>query len=284
MTDRYASSGSEPVQTPDTPARKTSMLGAVRSLAFIVLFCLYLLLVMELGQRLVIWPLITILPKRRLAISRAWLRLHARVTFALARSIAGVRLTIEGSLPAEPIVVVMNHQSLLDIPLGVLLVRGPYPLIPTRDRYGRRIPGISGLVRLSRFPLVSQGKTATRNELRALRDAAHQVASGDNSLLIYPEGHRTRQGAITDFMKAGLSLILSRANRPVYCIVADGMWHARVFSDVALRFAGTRISARVIGPFDPPSRDEMDDFIDNLRREMIEALADMRRSTAERAS
>jgi 1-acyl-sn-glycerol-3-phosphate acyltransferase len=282
MTDRSASHSTD--RPLAVPARANSPTRAVRSLTFILLYCLYVLLVIGGGQRLVIWPLITIFPKRRRAIVRWWLRFNARATFALARGIGGLRLTIEGRIPPEPVVVIMNHQSVLDIPLGVLLTPGPYPIIPTRDRYGKRIPGIAPLTRIAEYPLVSQGRTAKREELLALKAAADKVHAGDNSLVIFPEGHRTRYGEIAPFMKSGLSLILPRARRPVYCIVADGMWHARTIWDAMLRFAGLRVHARVIGPFDPPTREEADGFLDGLRERMIAEIEDMRRASGEAPS
>ena len=238
------------------------------------------MLVMGPGQRLLIWPAIVLFPHRRRDITRAWLSLQAQATLAIARVLAGVRVSVRGTISPEACIVVMNHQSVLDIPLGISLVPGPYPLIPTRGRYSRGLPAISPLARLARFPFVSQGRTATRAELLAIRDAADQVARGDQSLIIYPEGHRTLDGLIADFMKSGLKLILSRARRPVYCIVADGMWHARTFADAAFRFAGTSVRVTVLGPFQIPEPSQIDSFIDELRSRMIEALAHIRNETA----
>ncbi len=235
------------------------------------------MLVMGPGQRLLIWPAIVLFPRRRRGIIRTWLGRQAQATLAIARGLAGVRVSVRGAILPEACIVVMNHQSVLDIPLGVALVTGPYPLIPTRDRYSRGLPAISPLARLARFPFVSQGRTATRAELLAIRDAADQVARGEQSLIIYPEGHRTHDGLIADFMKSGLKLILSRAKRPVYCIVADGMWHARTFADAALRFAGTSVRVTVLGPFQIPEPKQIDSFIDELRNRMIETLAQIRK-------
>ncbi|MDQ3698249.1 MAG: 1-acyl-sn-glycerol-3-phosphate acyltransferase [Gemmatimonadota bacterium] len=271
-------SAERPHPAGDSPASSPRLARAARSLSFIAIYCLYLTFAVGLGQRVVVLPLITLFPRRRRAITRWWLGAHARGTLALARALSGVRLTIRGSIPSEPIVAVMNHQSLLDIPLGIALIPGPYPLIPTRDRYRQGIPGVSQLARLARFPFVSQGRTARREELVSLRRAAEQVAAGEQSLLIFPEGHRTRDGEITDFMKPGLKLVLARARRPVYCIVADGMWRSRTFADAALRFAGSRIHGVILGPFAAPSdANELDAFIDEIRARMIGALHDLRR-------
>jgi 1-acyl-sn-glycerol-3-phosphate acyltransferase len=272
---------------PSDPAREAPLLArgtrAVRSLAFLSVYFLYLMLAVGVGQRLLVWPLVTLLPGRRRAIVRAWLRLHAHGTLGLARSLADVRLTVDGRIPAESCVVLMNHQSVLDIPIGISLVPGPYPVIPTRARYRHGLPGVSPLTRLARYPFVTQGRKTSREELRALADVAEQVARGEQSLLIFPEGHRTRDGAIGPFMRTGLKLMLPRARRPVYCIVADGMWHARTFADAAFRFAGTRVRATILGPFDiPDDSASLDAFIDTLHRRMDAALASLRDGPAAR--
>jgi len=265
---------------PAARARSDTSLGrsarALRSGIFFAVFFGYMICVMGPGQRLFLWPATILFPHRRRAMVRAWLRAHARVTLTLARVLAGVRVSVHGALPGEACIVVMNHQSVLDIPIGLTLVTGPYPLIPTRDRYRRGIPGISPLVRIARFPIVSQKRTIPRPELAALTDAADQVARGEQSYLIFPEGHRSRDGSIGPFMRTGLRLVLSRARRPIYCIIADGMSHARTFAETASRFAGTRVRITILGPFPPPDDSAVDACIDSLRDRMRTALTELR--------
>lgn len=243
---------------------------------FLFFFLLYLPLGVGLGQRLFLWPLVTLFPSHRTRYVRAWLRLHARVLLILARWLVDVRVFMRGRLPAEPAIILMNHQSVLDILLVLDQVNGPQVLIPTRDRYFRGIPGISQLLRIARFPRVQQGKKGSASDLSGIAEAADKVQRGDNSFFIFPEGHRTQDGQIQRFMTRGLKLTLTRAKRPVYCIVADGMWHARTFADSTLRFAGTTARATIIGPFDPPPDEALDAFIDMLRQRMIEALEQLR--------
>lgn len=255
----------------------------LRSGAFVALFACYALTIMELGHRLVVWPAIKLWPRRRPAIMRAVLRMHARSTLAMARWVADVHVRVRGAIPPEPCIVVMNHQSVLDIPLGVWLIRGPQPVIPTRDRYARGIPGISTLTRLSGFPLVSQGRSLTREELRDLTAAAELVGRGERTMLIFPEGHRTEDGGIGRFMRSGLRIIMAHAPRPVYCVVADGMMRARTTADALAGFAHTTIHVRILGPFDPPgdrSAESTDRFAGELRDRMIETLAEMRGASA----
>lgn len=232
---------------------------------------------MGLTQRLILFPLITLVPSRRRQWMRGWLQLNARMTIGLARTFANLRLSVRGTIGPESCIVVMNHQSVLDIPIGISLIPGPQPIIPTRDRYRRGIPAISPLARYAGFPFVSQGRTSSRTELRALLATANDVARGEVSLLIFPEGHRTSDGEIAPFMTSGLRLLLQRARRPVYAVVVDGMWQARTVSDTT-GFLDMNARAVVLGPFPPPSPDEIDTFIESLRCRMIAALAELRTS------
>ncbi len=262
---------------PATARHHTRLGSAARSLSFFVFFfAIYLPLAVGLVQRVVLQPLIALRPERRRSIVRRWLRLHARVLLGLVRRLTDVRVYMRGRLPEEPAIVLMNHQSVLDILVLLNQVTGPQILIPTRDRYFRGIPGISTVLRMAQFPAVTQGKKGRKSDLSGIAVAADKVARGENSFFIFPEGHRTHDGNIQRFMTRGLKLTLSRAKRPVYCIVADGMWHARTFADATLRFAGTTARGAIIGPFQPPADDEIDAFIDMVRNRMIETLAELR--------
>ena len=243
------------------------------------MFACYAIVVIGLGQRLLLWPAIVVLPRYRTALVRAWLRLHARATVWMARVIGGIRFSIHGAIPRESCIVVMNHQSVLDIPIGLSLIPGPQTLIPTRDRYRRGIPAISPLARLARFPFVSQGGSLARAELQALVEAVDRVDRGEVCLLIFPEGHRTRDGRIGRFMRGGLRIALTRASRPVYCIVADGMTSARTTREALAQVAGSTVTVAIVGPFAPPaerSPESADAFIDVLHDTMTNALARMR--------
>lgn len=210
-----------------------------------------------------------------------WARFQCRTILRLLRIFAGVRLTVEGSIPPESCTVIMNHQSMVDIPLGFHIVPGPLPLIPTRRRYAWGIPGVSVFVRAARLPLISQTRKDIRKDLALLTDAVERTRKGETTFFIFPEGHRTKDGSILPFMTRGLRLALSRIPRPVYCVVADGMWHIRTLADTMTRVANTQIRVRIIGPFHPPQQEEdIPAFIDDLRARMIATLEDIRRNAA----
>jgi 1-acyl-sn-glycerol-3-phosphate acyltransferase len=255
-----------------------SVIRATRSLTFSVIYSIYLVAVMVPVQGLVIGPLCALNPLRRPAILRWWFQVQAHWVLGLARYLGGLRLDVEGALPDAPLVVVMNHQSLLDIPIGVSLLRGPYPVIPIRAKYTRGFPGISGLSRLARFPALRQGERASRAEHEAMVAAAEAVERGDRTMIIYPEGHRTKDGEIQPFMTQGLKLVFRHApKRPVYLLVVDGAWRLRSFGDIALRLSGPRVRVQVLGPYVvPPERQAHDAFVAQLRADMVATLAHLR--------
>jgi 1-acyl-sn-glycerol-3-phosphate acyltransferase len=251
----------------------------MRSSAFLFAYTIYMMIAIGLGKRILLWPAIWLFPGKRRRMLRGWMRFHARATLAMARVIANVRFTVRGAIPPESCIVVMNHQSVLDIPIGLTLVPGPYPLIPTRDRYQWGVPGISPLARLARYPFLSQKRVLSRSELAALTDAAEQVARGEQSLLIFPEGHRSRDGGLGRFMRNGLRIVLSRAERPVYCVAVRGMVNARTFADGLANFANLDIRIAITGPIASPGSGEgergIDAFIDLLQERMAAMLAEL---------
>lgn len=251
----------------------------MRSSAFLFAYIIYLVLAMGLGQRILLWPAIWLFPRHRRRMVRGWLRFHARSTLGMARVLANVRMSVRGEIPPESCIVVMNHQSVLDIPIGLSLVPGPYPLIPTRDRYRWGIPGISPLGRLAGFPFLSQKRLLSRAELAALTRAAEQVARGEQSLLIFPEGHRSRDGGLGRFMRNGLRIVLSRAARPVYCVAVRGMVNARTFADGLANFADLDVRVKISGPIAPPPPGsdgrEVDTFIESLHERMLRMLGEL---------
>lgn len=254
------------------------MFRAAQSLAFAVIYSIYLLVVMLPVQRFILKPFCALKPKRRPAILRWWFRAQAEWILGMARGIGGLRVVLPPPLPPIPLIVVMNHQSLLDIPVAVALLRGPYPVIPTRARYTRWVPGISGLANLAGFPSLRQGSSATRAEHAAILGAAEAVARGERSMILYPEGHRSKDGDLLPFMTSGLKLVFRHAHsRPVYVVVADGMLRVRSFGDLAFRLSGQAVQVRVLGPYTiPAERGDHDAFIECLRADMIATLAGLR--------
>jgi 1-acyl-sn-glycerol-3-phosphate acyltransferase len=172
--------------------------------------------------------------------------------------------------------ILMNHQSLWDIPLVVQTVDRGYPRIVTRKRYGRFIPLISHMVRLYQYPVVdpAAGPEALHRTLDALERVGRDA---DVPIAVFPEGRRSRDGEIQRFKSAGLSRLLGARAWTVHVFVADGFWRAATFDETAARMGeidGRFLYAGSLEWSDPAA--DPGAFIERTREMMVAALAELR--------
>jgi 1-acyl-sn-glycerol-3-phosphate acyltransferase len=236
----------------------------------------FFILVFGLGGLLVrvfIWPLAVMFPGTWAPAAGPLARDFCRAIFFFVR-LGGGRMTVRGRIPADqPCFIVMNHQSLLDILVAVMAAQPRLPAFVTRRRYARGIPLISPTIRILRWPVIEP----TGDPAEALRTLA-LAAKSHPALLIFPEGHRGRDGEIGPFATAGLWVLFKTQRRPVYAIVGDGSWGSSHWRDLFTSLPAISVEAEVLGPFFPPPSGGMKDFIDEIRRIMIAKLNEMRQA------
>lgn len=249
----------------------------LRGYMALVVVCLGLVL-SDLVQRFVITPWVYLRPSRRVAVLTGWINFMARlVTRPLVR-IGGAHIPVpDRVVPSEPgVLVLMNHQSLLDIPLVVQAVGGGYPRIVTRKRYGRWIPLISQMTRLYQYPLVDPSANAgsMRQTYRELRDIA---LSTELPVAVFPEGHRSRDGSIGRFRPKGVGLFLRARPWRVYVLVADGFWKQPRFKDFIGGMSGIQGKFALAGvlEWEDPKADP-EEFLGKVRAMMEAELERMR--------
>jgi 1-acyl-sn-glycerol-3-phosphate acyltransferase len=248
------------------------VLRALRSLLALALLALWFPL-WGAFQRLVLLPYFLVRPARRLPVMDVFMR-AAAVSVLWTVRLGGARVRHRGEIPtAAPVLVLMNHQSLLDIPRVVSLCRPVVPFIVTRRLYARGIPLVSMMLRIREDPLVEPDKD-TKGSIAAVKRAVRR----DRGMVVFPEGHRTRGGEVSPFEPAGLRVLLGERRLPVYLVVTDGYWACRTLSDFL--FDMWRIDGRtdVLGPFEPPAAAaEIPEFIERMRATMVARLEGLRR-------
>lgn len=253
----------------------------LRGYAALALLCLGLIAT-DLVQRLVITPWVRLRPDRRVSVLGRWIHFMAWYVTTVGTRVTGARMPVpEPIVPPEPgHLILMNHQSLWDIPLVVQTVARGYPRIVTRKRYSRFIPQISHMVRLYQYPLVDP--TGGREELKAALDELERTGrETDVPIAVFPEGTRTRDGEIGRFKPAGLTRLLAARDWTVHVFVADGFWQAAKFRGMAGGFGtidGKFEHAGTLHWTDPTA--DPAPFIEDARTLMIDALAELRRDGA----
>ena len=236
----------------------------------------------DVVQRLFIGPLVWAVPSGRKRVLGVWAQGMAWLTSRPLVILGGASIARPPQVPFEPgVLIVMNHQSLLDIPTAVLSVQRGYPLIVTRKRYGRWIPLISHMIRLYQYPVVDPG--ANRGDTRGMLANLGEVArTAEVPVAIFPEGTRTKNGEIGRFKKLGPSLILGARAWKVYVFVGDGFWKYAKYKDFLNGISEIDGQVELVGVFDwtDPNADS-GPFMEEIRERMVAHLAGMRGGSAQ---
>jgi 1-acyl-sn-glycerol-3-phosphate acyltransferase len=152
---------------------------------------------------------------------------HDQFLFASARwviratlKVLGVKTNVQGfhagDFSLSP-VVICNHLSNLDGPLLLsVLPVNPRVLIKAE---ARKIPLIGWIMQWADFVFVDRSSPQRRQE--ALVEAIEKIGKKHYSFLVFPEGTRSKSGAMQDFKK-GSFLIASRSGAPLLPVRISG--------------------------------------------------------------
>lgn len=167
-------------------------------------------------------------------------------------------------------VLVANHQSIADI-LAVLHLHHPFKFIAKRELFW--IPFLGWALSVAGYIPLIRGDHKSGKE--AIQKASGYLERGV-SVLLFPEGTRSRDGEIHDF-KAGAFKLATELNIPVVPIVIHG---TRDLIPRGTRLLGRRVEVVVkIGtPRLPIGKDasSIEAFSENVRSEMITSLNEVR--------
>lgn len=144
-------------------------------------------------------------------------RLWARTILACA----GVSVSLEGteSLGAPPFLFMSNHSSGLDIPVLLAAMPLPFKFVAKRELF--RIPLFGWAIKKAGY--ISIDRENPREALKAIEEAVSKLAEG-TSVLIFPEGTRSKDGHLLPFMKGAFSLA-ARAGAPIIPLAMVGTYN-----------------------------------------------------------
>lgn len=120
--------------------------------------------------------------------------------------------------PEETYIYMSNHQSNFDIPVLLAHLPVQFRWLAKAELY--RIP-VFGFA-MKRAGYISIDRSDRRSAIQSLRRAAG-IIRGGVSVMIFPEGTRSRDGNIQDFKKGGFILALD-AGVPIVPVIIHGTW------------------------------------------------------------
>ena len=135
--------------------------------------------------------------------------------------IAGGTVEVVGQelIPADTAVVfVGNHQGNMDIPLLLGFIDKPKAFISKIEIL--KVPILSGWMKLMQCTFMD--RKDMRQSVRAMHEAVETVKKG-YSLVIFPEGTRSKGGPVGEF-KAGSFKLALKSGVPIVPLTIDGSW------------------------------------------------------------
>lgn len=171
-----------------------------------------------------------------------------------------IPLVVEGwdALPEEiqsakqPVIFMSNHESNLDPP--VLIAAIPIPAVYLSKKELKWVPLVGWASQLAGVIFIDRSNR--ERSFKSLRAAADQIRGG-KSVVIFPEGTRTRTGKLGAFKKGGFALAQD-AGVPIVPLATVGGY--RILKPGALQFGQGRYVIRFGQPVDPgqfPTRESL---------------------------
>lgn len=155
--------------------------------------------------------------------------------------LCGARLVVERPdlvLPDTGYVIISNHQSLLDIAMIGGILYSNFPKYVAKKELGKGIPSISLNLRRGGNALIDRNDR--RQSIRAILEMASTAQERNVSVVIFPEGTRSRDGSLGEFKPAGSEALLRAADAlPVVPVAVDGCWRLLRYNMMPVPFGET---------------------------------------------
>ena len=190
------------------PPRMSTLIAAVRSFAAYLAVSLYVAIAAPVGMALAL----TFRWKSLLYVLGHW-------GVAIGTSLAGIRTRVAGREhvpPGQAVVFCCNHQSNIDPPI---LFQALHPRLHVLfKRELTRLPLLGKAFQIGGFVPIDRG--SREQSMAAIDQAAASLRAG-NTFLTFPEGTRSRTGALLPF-KRGPFLMALKAQVPVVPVAIQG--------------------------------------------------------------
>jgi len=121
----------------------------------------------------------------------------------------GTRFHISGDRDLsndKPYIIIANHQSMYDIPPIIWYLRTLHPKFISKNELGKGIPAISYNLRHGGSVLIDRDDPEQAEN--AIRQMGKYIRKFNRSVVIFPEGNRSRDGKPKRFAKGGLRYLL----------------------------------------------------------------------------
>ncbi len=163
----------------------------------------------------------------------------------------------------QPVIFMSNHESLMDPPY--LIAALPVPAVYLAKQELKYMPFIGWACWAAGVIFIDRGDR--ERSIRSIHAAALQIRGG-KSVVIFPEGTRTRTGQLLPFKKGGFALALD-AGVPIVPMASVGGF--QTLPPDGLKFKPGKYILRVGAPVQPSDHPDRDSLLKEVQGR-IEAL------------
>lgn len=200
-----------------------------------------------------------------------WFRIVSKTYSRISLGCFGIRVDGRGRErvdPAKPYIFMSNHVSHADSPALALTI--PHPLHWVFKKELGKIPVFGWVLRSGGQVMVDRSSPEKARE--ALSEALAGL-SGNNSILIYPEGTRSRDGRLQPFKKGGFRMALS-AGLPIVPVRVSGS--RDVVAADTLRIRPGTITVEILPPIETAGKSAADipALMEQVRAAMLSGISD----------
>ena len=139
----------------------------------------------------------------------------AELNHWLVRHLLGIRVRVDGEIPAGPHLIAVKHQSMLETLEMVRLA--DLPVIVIKKELSD-IPLFGWMTR--RYGVIPVERSAGAKALRALVEEGKAMTASGRPVIIYPEGTRVRVGAAPP-LRSGFAALYRALALPVVPVATD---------------------------------------------------------------
>ena len=183
--------------------------------------------------------------------------------------VSRIKVTVNGLAnidPSQSYIFMSNHQSNFDIPVLLAYLPVQFRWLAKAELFKIPIFGramrAAGYVKIDRFN--------QKSAFESLREAARKMKNGV-SVMIFPEGTRSRDGNIRPFKKGGFIMAVD-SKVPIVPVILQGTW--TIMAKSSLRINTGEVSLNIETPIATTgyTRDNKDDLIESVRTVICEGF------------
>lgn len=122
-----------------------------------------------------------------------------------------------------PVIIVANHQSMYDIPPIIWFLRRLHPKFISKKELGKGIPSVSYNLKYGGSVLID--RKDSKQSLSEIKKIAKYIEKHNRSVVIFPEGTRSKTGVPKRFSENGLKILCENApSAYILPISIDNSW------------------------------------------------------------